>query len=418
MTSSIQSAEIVCVGSELLIGQTLNTNAHFIARQLTLMGINSYYQTVVGDNPDRLDAAILTAASRADCVFLTGGLGPTADDITMAAAARVAGRPLVLHEQSETAIRGIFSRMGREMTTNNLKQAMLPEGAIVMPNGNGTAPGCIIEFRTDGADKTFILLPGPPSELHPMFQEQVRPYLQARTHRVLRNVFVRLIGIGESKAETMLKDLIDSQDNPTIAPYAGEGEVLFRITQLAQSADEPDNTGPLLEEVRSRIGEFIYETGERKMHQVVADLLVQSGSTLSLAESCTAGLASAMLGEIPGASRFLAGAVVAYDNAVKRDLLLVPSEILDRDGAVSESCAVAMAEGCRKLFGTDYAVSITGVAGPDGGTPEKPVGLVHIAVSDKNGHAARVLRINGNRARVRSVSALNAFDLLRRRMLE
>ena len=418
MPSTIQSAEIICVGTELLIGQTLNTNSHYIARQLTLMGINSYYQTVVGDNPVRLDAAIRTAALRADLVFLTGGLGPTADDITMAAAAKVAERPLHLHAPSEEVIRGMFSRTGREMTSNNLKQAMLPEGAIVMPNGNGTAPGCILEFRKEGADKTFILLPGPPSELHPMFQDQVRPYLQSRTHRVLRNTFVRLIGIGESKAETVLKDLIDSQDNPTIAPYAGEGEVLFRITQLAQSADEPDNTGPLITEVRSRIGEFIYEVGERKMHQVVADLLIENGSTLSLAESCTAGLASATLGEIPGASRFLTGAVVAYDNAVKRDLLQVPSAILDRDGAVSEGCAIAMAEGCRKLFGTDYAISITGIAGPDGGTPEKPVGLVHIAVSDKKGYAARVLRINGNRARVRSVSTLNAFDLLRRRMLE
>lgn len=257
MPSTIQSAEIICVGTELLIGQTLNTNSHYIARQLTLMGINSYYQTVVGDNPVRLDAAIRTAALRADLVFLTGGLGPTADDITMAAAAKVAERPLHLHAPSEEVIRGMFSRTGREMTSNNLKQAMLPEGAIVMPNGNGTAPGCILEFRKEGADKTFILLPGPPSELHPMFQDQVRPYLQSRTHRVLRNTFVRLIGIGESKAETVLKDLIDSQDNPTIAPYAGEGEVLFRITQLAQSADEPDNTGPLITEVRSRIGEFI-----------------------------------------------------------------------------------------------------------------------------------------------------------------
>ena len=418
MPSTIQSAEIVCVGTELLIGQTLNTNVHFIARQLSLMGINSYYQTVVGDNPDRLAAAIRTAASRSDCVFLTGGLGPTADDITMAVAALVAGRPLTLHAPSEEIIRGIFARMGREMTGNNLKQAMLPENAIVMPNGNGTAPGCILEFLFEGAEKVFILLPGPPSELHPMFLEQVRPYLQARTHRIMRNVFVRMIGIGESKAETVLKDLVDGQTNPTIAPYAGEGEVLFRITQLAQDADEPDNTGPLLEEVRRRVGEYIYEIGERKMHQVAADLLIARGATLSLAESCTAGLAAATLGEIPGASRFLTGGIVAYSNQVKRDLLHVPAGILETEGAVSEACAIAMATECRKLFVTDYALSVTGIAGPDGGSTDKPVGLVHLAVADGNGYATRVLRINGNRARVRGVASLNAFDLLRRRMLE
>ncbi|MBP7403133.1 MAG: competence/damage-inducible protein A [Clostridia bacterium] len=417
MATTIQSAEIICVGTELLIGQTLNTNAHFIARQLTLMGINSYYQTVVGDNPDRLASAIRTAASRSDCVFLTGGLGPTADDITMAVAAQVAGRPLVRHDPSEQAIRAIFSRMGREMTDNNLKQAMLPQDSIVLPNGNGTAPGCIIEFTLDGEDKTFVLLPGPPSELHPMFDGQVRPYLQERTSRVLRNVFVRMIGIGESKAETMLRDLIDGQTNPTIAPYAGEGEVLFRITQLARSADEPDNTGPLLREVKARVGEYIYEIGERKMHEVVADLLTARGKTLSLAESCTGGLAAATLVDIPGASAFLCGGLVAYDNTVKRDLLGVPEELLQREGAVSEAVAIAMATGCRQLFGSDYAVGITGIAGPGGATPGKPVGLVHLAVSDAEGCETRVLRVNGNRTRVRGVAALNAFDLLRRRIL-
>ncbi|NLN45653.1 MAG: competence/damage-inducible protein A [Clostridiaceae bacterium] len=417
MRAPIQTAETICVGTELLIGHTLNTNSHFVARQLSLMGINSYYQTVVGDNPDRLLAAIRSASTRSDCVFLTGGLGPTADDITMAVAARAADRNLTLHEPSRQAILEIFTRMGREMTDNNLKQAMLPDQSIVLPNRNGTAPGCIIEFEQDGADKTLILLPGPPSELRPMFLEQVKPYLVQRTSRILRNTFVRMIGIGESKAETVLKDLIDSQTNPTIAPYAGEGEVMFRITQLAQSHDDPDNTGPLLEEVTKRAGEYIYEVGERKMHEVVADLLVERHATLSMAESCTAGLAQSMLGEIPGASRFLTGGLVAYANEVKREMLGVPAELLEREGAVSEACAIAMADGCRLLFGTDYAVGITGIAGPDGGTPEKPVGLVHLAVSDANGCETRVMRINGNRARVRGVAALNAFDLLRRRIL-
>ncbi len=417
MVTPVRTAETICVGTELLIGHTLNTNAYYLARQLSLMGINSYYQTVVGDNPERLLGAIRTALARADCVFLTGGLGPTADDITMAMAARVAGLELVLHEPSRTAIRAIFSRMGREMTANNLKQAMLPAGAMILPNSNGTAPGCVIEFRQDGEAKTLILLPGPPSELQPMFTEQVKPYLAGRTERSLRNVFVRMIGIGESQAETLLQDLIERQTNPTLAPYAGEGEVMFRITQLADRHDAPDITGPLLAEVKRRAGEYIYEIGERKMHEVVADLLTARQATVSLAESCTAGLAQARLGEIPGASRFLVGGMVAYANDVKRDHLGVPAALLEQEGAVSEACAIAMATGCRKLFATDYAVSITGIAGPDGATADKPVGLVYLAAADARGCETRMLRINGNRARVRSVAALNAFDLLRRKLL-
>ncbi len=417
MDTPIRTAETICVGTELLIGHTLNTNAYYLARQLSLMGINSYYQTVVGDNPERLLAAIRTAVARADCVVLTGGLGPTADDITMATAARVAGLELVLHEPSQEAIRAIFARMGRTMTANNLKQAMLPAGAMVLPNANGTAPGCVIEFLQDGTAKTLILLPGPPSELQPMFAEQVQPYLAQRTERVLRHVFVRMIGIGESQAETMLQDLIENQSNPTLAPYAGEGEVMFRITQLADSHDAPDNTGPLLAEVKRRAGAYIYEVGTRKMHEVVADLLLARQATLSLAESCTAGLAQARLGEIPGASRFLYGGIVAYANEAKRDHLGVPAALLATEGAVSEACAIAMATGCRALFATDFALSITGIAGPGGATPDKPVGLVHLAVADANGYETRTLRINGNRARVRSVAALNAFDLLRRKLL-
>ena len=414
---TIDSAEILCVGTELLIGQTLNTNAHFLAGELSLLGISSYYQTVVGDNRKRLEEAIRQAAKRSDCVLLTGGLGPTTDDITMEMGARAAGVPLERHEPTVEALKKIFSRAGREMTPNNMKQSLLPKGGHVLPNGNGTAPGCILETEVAGHHSVLVLLPGPPSELRPMFLEQVRPYLRKRTRRVLRNVFVRMIGIGESAAETKLRDLIDRQTNPTLAPYAGEGEVLFRITQLADDEQEPDNTGPLLQEIRNRVGSYIYEIGERKMNEVLADLLRERGLTLSLAESCTAGMAASSLADVPGASAVLTGGIVAYGNEAKKTLLHVDPNILAVHGAVSEPCAAAMAEGCRTAFGSDLAVSITGVAGPDGGTEEKPVGTVCMAVAGPDGTQTQTFHFFGNRARIRRASALHALNLVRRSVL-
>ena len=254
--NQIRTGEILCIGTELLVGQIINTNASWLANRLTLLGISSFYQTVVGDNPERMFAAMSQAGSRSDLVVVTGGLGPTADDLTMSVAAKLAGQELKLHQPSSDSIKNIFHRMGRtDISPNNWKQAMLPENATVLPNENGTAPGIIMEFEHNGHHTAMILLPGPPSEMQPMFIRHVEPWLQARISTRLNHLFVRMIGIGESAAETKLIDLIEKQGNPSIAPYASEGEVMFRITQLIETAADrdagrTDMTGELLNEVR------------------------------------------------------------------------------------------------------------------------------------------------------------------------
>ncbi len=418
MSAPFRSCEILTVGTELLMGQIVNTNAAYLARRLAELGIPAYWQTVVGDNPDRLDAAIRTAVARSGCVLLTGGLGPTADDITMAGAARAAGVPLVLHEESLKAIGGYFSSMHRPMTANNRKQALMPEGGIVMPNACGTAPGCIVELPDSPAGPAALLLfPGPPKEMTAMFEASGAPYLAARAPFRLRSTYVRMIGIGESAAESRLADLVERQENPTIAPYCSDGEVMFRITQRVSSDADPDLVPPLLDEVRARLGEYIYETGPRAMHEVVVALALEKGRTVAFAESCTAGLTAATFASVPGASGALRGGVVAYADDVKRSLLDVPPEILERHGAVSAECAEAMALGARRRFGSDFAVAVTGIAGPGGGTAEKPVGLVHLAVAGPGGVEKRELRLRGTRERIRQVAALNALDLLRRSLL-
>ncbi len=416
--TAINAAEILCVGTELLLGQIVNTNAAWLARELSLLGINSYYQTVVGDNADRLQAVLQLAADRSDLIILTGGLGPTQDDLTMAGAARFAGLQLHLHEPSRAAIQDYFHSIGRrEVTANNWKQALLPDGAIVLPNHNGTAPGAILETVRAGRPVRLILLPGPPSEMQLMFRESVAPYLESQSANRLRHLFVRLIGIGESAAETRLLDLIENQRNPTLAPYASEGEVLFRITQSVSQPDEPDRTQDLLAEVRRRLGEYIYEVGPRSMPEVLKDLLTERNQTIGFAESCTGGMVSAAITDLPGSSAVFRGSVVAYDNAVKMAILHVPSDIINQAGAVSESCAIAMATGCRDILNTDLAVAVTGIAGPDGGSPAKPVGLVWLAVASAAGTQTRRLQLGGNRARIRKVATLNALDLARRCLL-
>ncbi len=417
--NKISSAEILCVGTELLLGQIVNTNAAFLANELNLIGINSYFQTVVGDNPSRLVQALKIAADRSDLIILTGGLGPTRDDLTMATTAQFAGRSLVLHEPSKQAIEGYFTAMHRNrVTQNNWKQAMMPTGSIVLPNYNGTAPGAIIENIENGAmAKTIVLLPGPPSELRPMFNESVKPYLLERSSQKLRHLFVRLIGIGESAAETRLMDLIDQQENPTLAPYASEGEVMFRITQRVERDDEPDLTQDLLKEVYNRVGEYIYEVGPRKLPEVIKDLLIEQNRTLSLAESCTGGLIASALTDVPGISTVFKGGIVAYDNDIKKQMLSVDERILLQDGAVSENCVKAMATGCRDVMKTDYAIAVTGIAGPTGGTDEKPVGTVWIAVAGPNRCEAKMIFRKGNRARIRRVAMLYALDMLRRELV-
>lgn len=435
---AISSLEIICVGTELLMGQIVNTNAAYIAKNLSLIGIPTYYQTVVGDNPARLEKAVRDGMKRSDAIILTGGLGPTADDITMEITAKAAGVPLEFHEESAEKIRSYFKRVNREMVPSNLKQAMLPKGCIPIPNNNGTAPGAIIEIHTGpetdtqnrdflsaGRDLALILLPGPPSEMRLMFDDFVKPYLAKRAPVEIRSRFVRLFGIGESAAESKLRDLIDRQSNPTIAPYCSEGECMFRISSTIDAGQSsnpsPEKDAPLeslLDEVKSRIGEYIYEIGDRPLPKVVFDLFDASHQTLSFAESCTAGLATAMIADFSGASRVLKGSVVAYSNEIKECILKVPHETLTTFGAVSDQTARAMAAGCRAVTGSDYAVSITGIAGPEGGTEQKPVGLVYICAAGPFSTLSKELRLTGNRSRIRHVAALHAYDLLRRMILD
>ncbi len=418
MTKQIKNAEIICVGTELLLGQIINTNAAWLARSLSDLGISSYYQTVVGDNRARLLDCLELASHRSDLIVLTGGLGPTQDDITLSVAAEFCGQSLMLHEPSRDKIAGYFKKLGRhQVTDNNWKQAMMPRDATVLENNNGTAPGARLSYEANGKTTHLVLLPGPPSEMRPMFNESVKPWLANLTATRLRHLFVRMIGIGESAAETQLLDLIEQQQNPTLAPYASEGEVVFRITQFLNDDSDPDLTQEMLEQVKARLGTYVYEVGERKMPEVVKDLLTEQGQTISFAESCTAGLAAATLAEYPGASRVLTGGLVAYDNRVKNQMLGVSQMTLDHEGAVSEACAIEMATGCRDVFKTDFAVSITGIAGPEGGTAEKPVGTVWLAVASQKGTSSRKLQMGGNRERVRRVSVLNAFDLIRRQIL-
>ncbi|MGI6077467.1 MAG: competence/damage-inducible protein A [Fastidiosipilaceae bacterium] len=413
----IETCELLTCGTEILMGQIVNTNATFLARQLTLLGINSLYQTTVGDNPIRLENAIRTALGRSDSVIITGGLGPTEDDISMAVAARVANRPLERHEPSVKAIQGYFASLNRETAEINYKQAMMPVGAHVIPNNNGTAPGAIVPVQGPHRTQYIILLPGPPLENQLMFEDEVKPFFEAHSDAKFDTTFIRMIGVGESNAATLLADLIDKQINPTIAPYSSEGEVAFRLTERLVHGEEGKGVEPLIAEIKSRLGKYIYEIGDRSLPEVLKDLLSERGLTIAFAESCTAGLVAATFGDIPGVSTVFKGGVVSYANDVKADILQVPQTILDDHGAVSEETAIAMAEGCRQVTGADLAVSITGVAGPDGGTEEKPVGLVYIGLADASGSYARKFHFLGNRNKVRKIAALNAFNMARVRLL-
>lgn len=406
-------AEILAVGTELLMGQIANTNAQYISSRLPDAGVGVYYHDVVGDNPERLKKCLDLALSRSDVVILTGGLGPTEDDLTKETVAASVNRKLVLDQESLDKMKKFFSESNRKMTDNNIKQAYLPENSIIIRNKNGTAPGCIIE--EDG--RVIIMLPGPPSEMRPMFEESVIPYFTAKSEYRLVSRYLRIFGIGESAVADTLKDLIGTQTNPTLATYAKDGEVTLRVTaRYKKGENESDIISPVESEIRKRLGGAVYSSDNSSLEQVAAKLLLENGLTLSIAESCTGGLVSARLTEIPGISAVLDRAVVTYSNRAKIEELGVRQETLDRYGAVSEQTAREMAEGVRRVSSADIGTSVTGIAGPGGGTPEKPVGTVYIALADRYGTEAVKLGLWGSRSRIRNVTALNVFDLLRRRI--
>ena len=404
-------AEIVSVGTELLMGQICNTDAQYIAQRLAPLGFSVYYHSTVGDNADRLTALVQQALGRADIVLFTGGLGPTDDDLTKETVAAALGLPLVPIPAEVEKLERRFSKMGRRITPNNYKQASFPEMAIILDNPNGTAPGCIME--KDG--KAAILLPGPPRELNPMFDEHVMPYLESRSGVKLVSRELRVFGIGEADLTYQLRDIIEGQTNPTLAPYVTTGEVTLRVTALAKGeAEGLALMQPMMEQIRLRLGERLYSENGEPLPALCARLLLEQGKTLALAESCTGGLMAGALTDIPGSSKFLLEACVTYSNEAKTRRLGVTEDTLARYGAVSPECAIEMAEGMRKSAGADIALATTGIAGPDGGTPDKPVGTVYVALTSAAGTRVYPLSLWGERARIRYTAVLNACDILRK----
>ncbi|WP_342472829.1 competence/damage-inducible protein A [Metasolibacillus sp. FSL H7-0170] len=373
------NAEIIAVGSELLLGQIANTNAKFISSQLSELGVNVYYHTVVGDNAARLEEVIAVAEKRANIIVFSGGLGPTKDDLTKETIARQLGVELAFDETALTYIEAFFERLGRPMTDNNKKQALVLAGSDVLANHHGMAPGMIFERN----DKIYILLPGPPKELEPMFQFEAKPKLAARLTdgAIILSHVMRFYGIGEAELEVAVQHILDNQTNPTVAPLASDGEVTLRITAKADNEQEARR---LIEakaaEIQAIVGQFQYGINDDSLASKTVEALLANNLTIAAAESLTAGLFQAELAEIPGVSGTLAGGVVTYNEHTKTEQLGIAPELFAEYGVVSSECAAAMAESVRAKFGTNIGVGLTGAAGPDG-HGKQPAGTVWIGIS-------------------------------------
>ncbi len=366
---------ILSVGTELLFGQITNTNTVYLSQQLNMLGYDVMYHYTVGDNPDRVADMIDLAFEDCDLVLTTGGLGPTQDDLTKEVACKVMGDELVVMEDVMEELVGYFKKLGRQMTENNKKQAVLPSKATVFHNDAGTAPGFALE--KDG--KYIICMPGPPREMTEMFEKSVMPFLQSMSEEVIYYRLIRAFGIGESQLETDLLDLIDSQTDPTLATYAKEGECSLRIASKRKTREEAEAAvNEMLDKVKERVGEYIYSCDDEELVQVVCKKLMEKGLTLSCAESCTGGMFAKTITDIPGISQVFERGIVTYSNRAKMDELGVKADTLEKFGAVSKETAVEMAEGLKKVSGSDICISVTGIAGPGGGSAEKPVGLVYI----------------------------------------
>ena len=404
-------AEILCVGTELLLGDILNTNAKDLSEALKGLGIGVYWHTVVGDNPARLRQALEVARGRANLIITTGGLGPTYDDLTKETVCEALGAPLRLYEEEAEKIRAWFRDSGREMPENNLKQALLPEGCTVFSNGNGTAPGCA--FEKDGV--TAVLLPGPPREMRLMLETGVLPYLRGETEETLLSRDIRIFGLGESAVEARLHDYMESLTNPTLAPYAGTAEVRLRVTAKAGDGKTARAmTEPVLRRVLEELGDLIYAVDEPSLEAVCLRLLTERGLTFAAAESCTGGLIAKRITDLPGASRVFMGGVVSYTNQVKAEVLGVPRALLEEYGAVSEPVAAAMAEGARRVCSADMAVSVTGCAGPEPDERGTPVGTGFVGFAAQGLTLVKPIQMGHDRGWGRTYAASTAFDLLRR----
>ena len=407
-------AEIVAIGTELLMGQIVNTDAQYLSRRLQSLGISVYYHTTVGDNPQRMRDTIALALSRSDVVITTGGLGPTQDDLSKEMVAELLGLPMRFDEDSWRAIENYFARMGRVCPDNNRKQAMFAEGAVILPNGCGTAPGCMIE--KDG--KIVVQLPGPPHEMAEMFDRQVYDRLAEKTGGCIASRYIRIYGLGESQVAQLCARWIESDGEVTVAPYCSLGECQLRVTARGESERAAlDRVQPVVQAITALLGGSVYAvlpTASGSMEEIAGQELTARGLTVATAESCTGGLVAAKLVNYPGISASLGEAHVTYANEAKIKYCGVKKETLDKYGAVSEQTAREMAQGLRERSGADIAVSTTGIAGPSGGTKDKPVGLVYVGCADAHGVRVERLTLTGSRERIRNLAALRALDMIRR----
>jgi nicotinamide-nucleotide amidase len=398
--------EIICVGTELLLGSVVNTNVAFISEKLSTMGFSLFRQTVVGDNAQRIKDALKSAFLSADWVIMSGGLGPTQDDLTKEAACEFFGQKMVLHDRSLERIKSYFK--DKPISKFNEKQAMFPSNAVVLDNDNGTAPGAILEKE----GKRIVLLPGPPNELRPMF-EKVLAYLSKFQEGVFFSKELKLFGIGESTLVEIIEDMIEKQTNPTIAPYAGDAEVKLRITASADSIETAKELIlPVERQIRNKIGDYIYGTDNDTLEKVAVQKLIENNLTLSTAESCTGGLFSSTIVDVSGASKTFMGGFITYSNEEKINRLGVDSESLKKYGAVSSQTAKAMAKGVCKLIGTNIGISTTGIAGPTGGTEEKPVGTVFIGLCYNGEVISKRFLFRGNRGKIRIRTVKMALKML------
>ena len=401
---------ILSIGTELLFGQITNTNTVYLSQKLNMLGYDVMYHYTVGDNPERVRDMIRLAFQDCDLVITTGGLGPTQDDLTKEMVCQVMGDELVMMDEVMSELESYFEKLGRPMTENNKKQAYVPSRAEVFINHEGSAPGFALE--KDG--KYVICMPGPPRDMTSMFEDSVMPYLQSMSEDVIYYRMLRAFGIGESALETKLLDLIDDQTDPTLATYAKEGECSLRIASKRKTeAEAREAVDEMVEKVKERVGEFIYSCDDEELVQVVCRKLMEKGLTLSSAESCTGGKFAAAVTDIPGISAVFQRGLVTYSNQAKMDELGVKAETLEKYGAVSEETAMEMVEGLRRVSGSDVCVSVTGIAGPGGGSDAKPVGLVYIGFVYGDKKLCRKLQTgDDSRQWNRQYSLLSMLDII------
>ena len=408
--SKLAVCELISVGTEILLGDILNTDAQYLSIELAKLGISVIHQSTVGDNRERLLAQLDEAAKRSDIIILSGGLGPTPDDLTKEVCCEFFGKEMFLHEPTVEKIKKYFSSKGIEMAQNNLKQAMLPKDCVIFPNDNGTAPGMAIEKDAGH----ILVLPGPPRELKPMFQNCAVPYLMQFSDRIIVSHNIRTFGIGESSMAERVNDLFDAR-NPTVAPYAKDGEALLRVTAMAMTKEDAESLcEPVIEEIKKRLDTYVYGVDYNCIEEAAVAMLKEHHLKVATAESCTGGLIAKRITDVPGASEVFECGIISYANEIKHKVLGVSEDDLNKYGAVSDPVAKQMAQGALKVSGADIAVSVTGIAGPDSDSTDKPVGLVYIGLADKENVWVREIRTSRrDRSYNRYVSASNALNMIR-----